>query len=461
MLKLLTVTFLVSIFCHHGCAGGPNDTVGAPEDIGWQTWLLVDPGKPREHMENEKKRRITPKSVFIAPAFSGTSHLPDCADGYRPDSMGRCVKLVQLNHEAQLDFLLQRLNAMYAAPPVRRGSGDDMSASDSSPSGPFQVPIPIDIPQEPEQETEESVEVAVVMADVLKDNRLIDNNKRNETKESQSIVAVWNVGKNGTSLEEIESSSDLENESEDLHFGETDLKLITSNDTKYKIVNKSENSTDAKTSSKVINQTLEDTIKSPYSALGLLEEVSNVSSEDGRSGNTSRRNVSGNRDSAESIPITTEAFVITAVTKRDSFAGNVHASLPEIPVTREIEPQLLPASTYRPRTFVRFPSENSPVSVDNNEALSNGVFAGRTRNRVKFPQTHFGFQKPGSLLPSDVQQRQTFWWLPTGWRLDPTRHQPMLITFWARMPLLRDHHFRLTDSHQITNAGRRRGPLVY
>lgn len=400
MLKVLTVTFLVSIFCHHGCAGGPNDTVGAPEDIGWQTWLLVDPRKPREHMENEKKRRITPKSVFIAPAFSGTSHLPDCADGYRPDSMGRCVKLVQLNHEAQLDFLLQRLNAMYAAPPVRRGSGDDMSASDSSPSGPFQVPIPIDIPQEPEQETEESVEVAVVMADVLKDNRLIDNNKRNETKESQSIVAVWNVGKNGTSLEEIESSSDLENESEDLHFGETDLKLITSNDTKYKIVNKSENSTDAKTSSKVINQTLEDTITSPYSALGLLEEVSNVSSEDGRSGNTSRRNVSGNRDSAESIPITTEA-------------------------------------------------------------LSNGVFAGRTRNRVKFPQTHFGFQKPGSLLPSDVQQRQTFWWLPTGWRLDPTRHQPMLITFWARMPLLRDHHFRLTDSHQITNAGRRRGPLVY
>jgi hypothetical protein len=468
MLRLLTVTVLLSLLCHQGCVGGPINTVGAPGDIGLQTWLLVDPEKPRPNMEEGKKRRITPKSVFIAPAFSGTSHLPDCAEGYRPDSMGRCVKLVQLNHAAQLDFLLQRLNAMYAAPAVRRGSGG-ISTSDSSSTGPLQVSIPIEIPPEPEEETKESVEVAVVMADVLKDNQLKNSNKKNETKKSQTIVAVWNVGKNGTSLDEIESSSDLEMESENLNFGKTDLKLITSDATKYKIVNKSENSTAPKTSDDS-GQTLQETIKVPYSAMGLLEEVSNISSEDGRSGNTSRRNASADQeakkeDTSESFPTATEAVVVKVVnasgTKQIRNASNMHGSQSEVRVTSEIETKVLPASTYRPRTFVRFPTEKSPVGADNNVASSNGVRAEDTRHLIEFQQTRFGFQRPGPMLPSDVHQRQTFWWLPAGWRLDPTRHQPMLITFWARMPLLRDHDIGVTDSHQDTNTGRRRGPLVY
>ena len=116
--------------------------------------------------------------------------------------MGRCVKLVQLNHAAQLDFLLQRLNAMYAAPVVQQ-EYEDLSASDSTSTGPLQVSLPIDNPPEPEEETEESVEVAIVMADVLKSDQLKKNNKANETEKSQTVVAVLNVGKNETSLEEI------------------------------------------------------------------------------------------------------------------------------------------------------------------------------------------------------------------------------------------------------------------
>jgi len=54
-------------------------------------------------------RRITPKSVFVAPSFN------KCSDGYRPDSMGRCVKVVKINQAAQWDFLLKQLNSMYGA----------------------------------------------------------------------------------------------------------------------------------------------------------------------------------------------------------------------------------------------------------------------------------------------------------------------------------------------------------
>jgi hypothetical protein len=81
------------------------------------------------------------------------------------------------------------------------------------------------------------VEVAVVMADVLKDSRPKHSNKTDQTQKSQTIVAVLNVGKNGTSLEEMENSGDLEIESDNLHYEEGDLKLSVSYATKYEIIN--------------------------------------------------------------------------------------------------------------------------------------------------------------------------------------------------------------------------------
>jgi len=94
-------------------------------------------------------------------------------------------------------------------------------------------------------------------------------------------------------------------------------------------------------------------------------------------------------------------------------------------------------------------------------ALADDVYDRETRQHVDFSQTHFDYSMPWPMLPSDVHERQTFWWLPPGWRLDQTRHQPMLIRFWARMPLLRDNQSGLNHSHQEMNTARRRGPLVY
>jgi hypothetical protein len=61
------------------------------------------------------------------------------------------------------------------------------------------------------------------MADVLKDGKLKNNNKTDETQTSQTIVAVLNVGKNRTSLEEMENSGDLEAESDNLHHEMADV----------------------------------------------------------------------------------------------------------------------------------------------------------------------------------------------------------------------------------------------
>jgi hypothetical protein len=398
--------------------------------------------------------------------------------------MGGCVKLVQLNHAAQLDFLLQRLNAMYAAPVIRRGY-EDHSASDSSSTGPLQVSLPIDIPPEPEEVTKESVEDAVVMADVLKDSKIKNSNKTDETQKSQTIVAVLNVGKNGTSLEELENSGDLEVESDNLHHEEGDLKLPASNATKYEVINESEYSSVPKAShstmeekqvlsatsvsvllSEESGQSLAEPTKAPDSAMGLLEEVGNVSSEDGRSGNTSRRNASADEKARKEA--TTETITVIREPSAGSATGTKHnrnttnecLSQTDVQVKSKSKTNALPTSTYRPSTIVRFPAEKSAVS-GNNVALSNRVYGDETRHPINFSQTHFDYSRPWPMLPSDVHQRQTYWWLPPGWRLDPTRHQPMLIRFWARMPLLRDDHSGTTSSHQDVYKSRRRGPLVY
>jgi hypothetical protein len=375
---------------------------------------------------------------------------------------------------------------MYTAPVIRRGN-EDHSASDSSSTGPLQVSLPIDIPPEPEEVTKESVEVAVVMADVLKDSKRKNSNKTDETQKSQTIVAVLNVGKNGTSLEEMENSGELEIESDNLHHEEGGLKLPASSAIKYEIINKSENSSVPKASLSAMDeehllsttpisillsedsgQSLPEPIKAPDSAMGLLEEVGNISSEEGRSGNTSRRNVSADekaRDEAttETVKIITEPFAVSATGNKHNRNNTTNECLSQtdVQVKSKTKTHALPTtSTYIPSTFVRFPTEKSEVAATN-VALPNRVYADEMRHPINFSHTRFSYSRPWPMLPSDVHQRQTYWWLPPGWRLDPTRHQPMLIRFWARMPLLHDDHSGTTYSHQDKHKSRRRGPLVY
>ncbi|XP_063972028.1 dentin sialophosphoprotein-like [Diachasmimorpha longicaudata] len=120
-----------------------SDEIGNPEDLAWQAEFLVDQGGVN------LLRKITPKSIFIAPSLQA---LPACAEGYQPDSMNRCVKNVNINHEAHIDFLVQRLNAMYAN--FGGSKSEAVASSGSAPTGPLQLDL-LNIPVIVESEEQE------------------------------------------------------------------------------------------------------------------------------------------------------------------------------------------------------------------------------------------------------------------------------------------------------------------
>lgn len=126
-----------SVFCHPSRPLNERST-----ELAWQAWLLVDDQNQNRQNNSEAvmRRRITPKSIFIAPTFSPEA-LPECAEGYRADSMGRCIQIIKLDEDAQLDFLLQRLNE-------KLGDFEDYEDEEEMERlptpGPFQVNIPLD-----------------------------------------------------------------------------------------------------------------------------------------------------------------------------------------------------------------------------------------------------------------------------------------------------------------------------
>ncbi|XP_008543734.1 probable serine/threonine-protein kinase DDB_G0282963 [Microplitis demolitor] len=152
-----------------------------PSELAWGALLLVDssildsPSPPR---------RITPKSIFIAPP------LQTCAEGYQPDSMNRCVKDVNINQEAYFDFLLQRLNAMYGNLGNPQQSDSSSSSSSSSSNGslePFQLNIPIIINSNKESSNlDNTSEKAPV-------STFDDKRPENETKKQETIITVYEI----------------------------------------------------------------------------------------------------------------------------------------------------------------------------------------------------------------------------------------------------------------------------
>lgn len=99
--------------------------------------------------------------MFIAPKLGqNNGSLPDCADGYRSDPMGRCIKFVKVDEAAHLDFLLERLNAMYATKSSDEGTDDEVKPT----SGPLQVNIPFGSGFQSAEEPEPDPEIAIIVA---------------------------------------------------------------------------------------------------------------------------------------------------------------------------------------------------------------------------------------------------------------------------------------------------------
>jgi septal ring-binding cell division protein DamX len=140
----------------------------------------------------------------------------------------------------------------------------------------------------------------------------------------------------------MENSGDLEMDSDNLHHEEGDLKLSASRTTKYNIINKSENSSVPKASlsemdekellsttpisvllSEHSGQSLTEPIKAPDSAMRLVEDVGNMSTEDGRAKTISQRNASADKRArkeatTETVTIITEPFAVNAAGTKHS-----------------------------------------------------------------------------------------------------------------------------------------------
>lgn len=200
-LLILTWTLLLisSIFSIHAHPSKPLNERST--ELAWQAWLLVDEHQNKQDGDGLLRRRITPKSIFITPTFS-PDKLQPCADGYESDNMGRCMKIIKIDEDAHLDFLLQKLNAQF-------GVGMIVDVDEKLPTpGPIKFEISLGNgggPDTTEQVTEEpngSGNVAIVVAP--------SNSKHSTT--TQEITSTGLQEEGTTNLGDSTITTTVENE---------------------------------------------------------------------------------------------------------------------------------------------------------------------------------------------------------------------------------------------------------
>ena len=118
-----------------------NQEIGSPSELAWQAWLLVGSQNHGQSAFDSSNilRRITPKSIFIAP------ELVSCPSGYSTNGKGVCKPdPIKIDEDAQRQFFLKRLNALYGKFGNNRKKPD--AAASPVATGPLQINIPIQLP---------------------------------------------------------------------------------------------------------------------------------------------------------------------------------------------------------------------------------------------------------------------------------------------------------------------------
>ncbi|XP_073974118.1 uncharacterized protein [Rhodnius prolixus] len=161
-------------------------------------WLLVQesPSSQPQTGAQVSVRRITPKSVFLAPTFTS------CSEGYRQDSLGRCVKVVKVNPSAQWDFFLHKLNSMYGPP-----------EPNSKPNtGPFRLPIPLATePPTTTTTTELPTSSTVTEQQALSTTILSTTTAEETTTDAPFLIVVANTTEQPTTVVTEQTSTTIMN----------------------------------------------------------------------------------------------------------------------------------------------------------------------------------------------------------------------------------------------------------
>lgn len=166
-----------------------------PAALDWKTWLKGSEATGARG--NAPPRRITTKSLFIAPQ---RDNMPMCAEGYRPDDMGRCVKVVRVDESAHNNFLLDKLNSQFASqlPDNSDFSYDYSEDPVDVSSGPFQLNIPISLqaPTGADSPHDDTNNVTAVNVPQATDSHQVD--KKDVMQADQSV-------RNETLVQQLES----------------------------------------------------------------------------------------------------------------------------------------------------------------------------------------------------------------------------------------------------------------
>ncbi|CAG9824916.1 unnamed protein product [Phaedon cochleariae] len=176
-----TCRFVVILLSYCVCSGScyPSRPLNERStDLAWEAWLLIDDqnqNKQHTNSDGVLRRRITPKSVFIAPTFSPES-LPACAEGYNSDVMGRCMKIIRIDPDKQYDFLIEKLKEKFSS---SFDYEDEEEEEDEvvPTQGPLQLNIPLEINSEDmrEEDSEEDTEVALIVSPTKANPYLVKN----------------------------------------------------------------------------------------------------------------------------------------------------------------------------------------------------------------------------------------------------------------------------------------------
>ncbi|XP_011498500.1 PREDICTED: uncharacterized protein LOC105362712 [Ceratosolen solmsi marchali] len=133
-------SFGTSAFSLSSSSSSPRKTldqeIGSPSELAWQAWLLVENKSGGQSALESANilRKITPKSIFIAP------ELISCPNGYTSDGKGTCKPVpIKIDEDAQRQFFLKRLNALY-------GKFGNNRKKPAEVTGPLQINIPILLP---------------------------------------------------------------------------------------------------------------------------------------------------------------------------------------------------------------------------------------------------------------------------------------------------------------------------
>ncbi|XP_014610958.1 PREDICTED: uncharacterized protein DDB_G0286591-like [Polistes canadensis] len=201
-----------------GSRGGSSSS--SPSELTWEAWLLVD-AQAGDHASLDSAnilRKITPKSIFFAPTRI------ECAEGYRADTMDRCVKDVKIDHEAQFDFLLKRVSAMYLQRFPTNAQEQKMKNQKQS-SGPLQLSIPLlGVPPPPPSPAAVAAADGAATSSII-NQQLIKNEDDGTNEPPKETVTVYEA-KIETTTKEDEIEEDQLNQEEKSKEEEEEKPLI-------------------------------------------------------------------------------------------------------------------------------------------------------------------------------------------------------------------------------------------